>query len=398
MHFDAREWGHWWAVHLRWFLSDARLLFRRTGQEFGDDRCTQLAAGIAYYVLFSIFPLAILFVSISGLILTDDSIKQDVVNQIFDTLPLSEGEGRDDLESAVDGIATGLSALGLISGLALLWSATAMMGSIRHALNEAWDTSYRRPFLKGKLLDLTLVLGVGLLISASISATLFLQVARNLSSDLSDALGPLGSGATAGFEVVAILVPLLLSFATFAVLYKYVPSVRTRFRHVWPGALLAAVLFELLKNGFAFYLRFFGNYDAIYGSLAAVIIFLFFVYLSAVALLLGAEMASEWPRVIHGHYDADLARHGVGPRASWYRRILVAFSGLVSEEAPSPAHVDDESARAQRLGRRAAQITQRRTEARAAPDDGEPPPATGPPHPPSPADDPSAGTPPPKPD
>lgn len=381
MRFDPHEWLHWWTVYLRWAWSDARLLFRRTAQEFLDDRCTQLAAGIAYYVLFSIFPLAILVVSISGLILTDASIREDVVDEIFSALPLSEGEGREDLETAVDGIATGLSAIGLISIIGLLWSATAMMGAIRHALNEAWDTAYRRPFLQGKLLDLGLVFSVGLLVTLSLSATLFLQVARNLSDDLSDAMGPLGAGAAAGFEVVAVLVPLLISFVTFAAVYKYVPSVRTHFRHVWPGALLAAVLFELLKNGFALYLRFFGNYDAVYGSLGAVIIFLFFVYLSAVALLIGAEMASEWPRVIHGHHDAELARHGLGPRVPWYRRLLAAFTGMVRDVEPAPAHVDDESARTERLGRKAAQVGERRRSLPAAP------PAA---HPPSLADDPES--------
>ena len=387
MHFDAREWRHWWAVHLRWWWSDTRLLLRRTGQEFVDDRCTQLAAAIAYYVLFSVFPLAILLVSISGLILTDAGIREDVIDEIFNALPLSEGEGREDLESAVDGIATGLSAIGLISILGLLWSATAMMGSIRHALNEAWDTTYRRPFLRGKLLDMALVGSVGVLVSLSLGATLFLQVARNLSDDLSDALGPLGAGTSGAFEVVAILVPLLLSFVTFAAVFKYVPSVRTRFRHVWPGALLAAVLFELLKNGFALYLRYFDNYDAIYGSLGAVIIFLFFVYLSAIALLLGAEMASEWPRVIHGHYDDELARYGIGPRAPWHRRLLAALGGLVGDEQPGPEHVDDEEARVARQDRKTETLRQRRA-------------ATAPPRPivapPSLADDPGPGLPPPE--
>ena len=394
MHFDAREWSHWWVVHLRWFLSDARLLFRRTAEEFLDDHCSQLSAGIAYYVLFSIFPLAILVVSISGLVLTDDSIRQDVVDEIFQALPLSESEGRGDLESAVDGIATGLSAIGLVSILGLLWSASAMMGSIRYALDEAWDTSYRRRFLRGKLIDLGLLLGVGVLISASISTTVVLQVARNISDDFSETLGPIGSGTSAGFEVVAIFVPLLLSFLTFAVIYKYVPSVRTHFRHVWPGALLAGVLFEFLKNGFATYLRFFGNYDAVYGSLGAVIIFLFFVYLSAVALLIGAEMASEWPRVIHGHYDAELASHGLGPRAPWYRRLLAAFSGLVSDAGPAPAHVDDDSARSDRLGRKEAEVRQRRAAAAPASDDAivpEPQTPAAPLRPPSLADDPGGG-------
>jgi membrane protein len=340
MPFDAAAWRDHWALRLRRCWSDSLLLCRRTAQEFLDDHCTQLAAAIAYYVLFSIFPLAILLVSISGLILTDDRLRADVVEEIFRSLPLTEGEGRDSLQSAVDGIAGGLSAIGLISVVGLAWSATAMMGAIRHALNTAWDTSYRRPFLRAKLVDATLVLGVGLLIGVSIGATLFLQVARVVSDDVSDALEPLGAGAHVLFDVVALLVPLLISFVIYAALYKYVPSVRTRFRDVWPGALLAAVLFELLKNGFAVYLRYFGNYDAIYGSLGAVIIFLFFVYLSALALLIGAELAAEWPRVRRGDYAAEEARRRAAPRAPWRRLGVVLLRGLVSSAPASPADPD----------------------------------------------------------
>ena len=361
MHFAAREWRHWWAVHLRWWAQDTRLLVRRTAAEFLDDSCTHLAAGIAYYVLVSIFPLAILFVSISGLVLTNDAIRADVVNEVFDAVPLSEGEGRADLEDAIDGIASGFSAIGLISIVGLLWSASGVMGAIRHALNEAWDTNYRRPFLRGKLLDLGMIFGAGLLLTSSVASTIFLQIARRVSDDLSDALGPLGAGATGGFEVVAVFVPLLLSFATFLVIFKYVPSVTTHFRHVWPGALFAAILFELLKNGFAFYLRFFGDYDAVYGSLGAVIAFLFFVYLSAVALLLGAEMASEWPRVIHGHYDAELAQHGIGPRGPRWRSALAALTGLVRTREAAPAHISDASGLDVRRRRKARLIEDRAT-------------------------------------
>ncbi len=341
MPFDYADWPNHWAPHLRRLWSDVRLLCRRTAQEFLDDHCTQLAAGIAYYVLFSIFPLAILLVSISGLLLTDDQLRANVVDEIFRSLPLSEAEGRDNLESAVDGIATGLSAIGLISVVGLVWSAMAMMGAIRHALDTAWDVTRRRPLVRAKLVDATLVLGVGLLIAVSVGATMFLQVARVVSADVSDALGPVGAGASALFDVVALLVPLLISFATFAALYTYVPSVPTRFRHVWPGALLAAVLFELLKNGFAVYLRYFGNYDAIYGSLGAVVIFLFFVYLSALALLIGAEMASEWPRVRRGRYDAAGGPRRAAQRAPLRRRALGVLRGLVA--ADGAAHHADEA-------------------------------------------------------
>ena len=234
------------------------------------------------------------------------------------------------------------------------------MGGIRHALNEAWDVTYRRPFLRAKLLDLLMVTAVALLVGLSIGATFFLQVARRVSGSLSDWLGPLGSGATGSFEVVAVLVPLTVSFATFMFIYKVVPSVRTRWREIWPGALLAALLFEVIKNGFAIYLRYFGNYDAVYGSLGAVIAFLFFVYVSASIMLLGAEMAAEWPRVIHGHYDAELARGGAGSGAPLWRRLLAAATGMVRSQDVAPDAIED---RAPAEGRRQRRLDEARQQA-----------------------------------
>ena len=255
MHAEPRYWWHWWAVNVRWWWRDIRVLVRETIREFGADQCPQLAAGISYYVLFSIFPLALLFLAISGLALANESLREDLANNLFDLLPLSEGEGREDLESAISGLTTGISIVGLVSLVGLMWSASGMMGALRRALSQAWDTDYKRPFLHGKLLDFVMVLSLGILMGLSVGATIFLQVARRVSDDLSDALGPLGSGATLSLEVVAVLVPLLLTFVTFMVLFKFVPSVKTRFRSIWPGALLAAVLFEAVKNGFAFYCR-----------------------------------------------------------------------------------------------------------------------------------------------
>ncbi|MEE9276906.1 MAG: YihY/virulence factor BrkB family protein [Dehalococcoidia bacterium] len=400
MRLDPHYWRHWWALHLHWWWGDVRLLFRRTFSEFGDDHCTQLAASISYYVLFSIFPLAILFVSVSGLILTDNSIRDDVVDQLFDALPLSEDEGRADLESAIDGVATGFSAVGLISLLGLLWSASGMMGALRQALNQAWDTDFRRPFLRGKLVDFVMVLGMGTLLTLSIGSTIFLQVARRVSDDLSDFLGPLGAGATVSFEVVAVLVPLVFSFATFMFVFKFVPSVKTRFAHVWPGALLAALLFEVVKNGFAIYLRNFGNYDAVYGSLGAVIAFLFFVYVSANILLLGAEMAAEWPRVIHGHYDKTLERAGQGPAPPLRRRAKTALGRLVRHEEEAPEHIADTSAGERRRQRKAEEIARRLADRSPPPGEQTPPspetqpgPAPSPPHSPAPESPPTESAP-----
>lgn len=341
-----------------------RVLVRETVREFGADQCPQLAAGIAYYVLFSIFPLALLLLATSGLMLANESLREDLVDNLFDVLPLSEGEGRDDLKSAISGLTTGISLVGLVSIVGLMWSASGMMGALRRALNQAWDTDYKRPFLHGKLLDFVMVLGLGMLMSLSAGATIFLQVVRRVNDDLSGALGPLGSGTTLSLEVVAVFVPLLLSLVTFMVLFKFVPSVKTRFRSIWPGALLAAVLFEGLKNGFAIYLRYFGNYDVVYGSLGIVVAFLFFVYVSANIMLLGAEMASEWPRVIHGHYD-DVPedevqkRESAEPRKALWRRLRGELMGLFRGDERAPDHIEDTAGWDTRQRRKADEIARR---------------------------------------
>lgn len=99
------------------------------------------------------------------------------------------------------------------------------------------------------------------------------------------------------------LLPLAFSFVIFALVYRFVPNDRISWRDVWPGALLAAFLFEVAKNAFAWYLANFANYSLVCGSLGAVIAFLFWSYLSALILLLGAELASEYSRLLGLHRE-----------------------------------------------------------------------------------------------
>lgn len=358
-----RRWRVTFAVRARYVRRDALLLVKRTLKDFLDDHCTQLAASISYYVLFSIFPLAIFIVAISGIVLRNEAVRDDLLDQLIQTLPLSETEARADIEGSIDNLAQGFSVAALVALGGLLWSASGMMGALRFALNQAWDTDYRRPFVIAKALDILMVLGVGVLLLASIAATVIMQVARRASSEIADWLGPLGTSATLSVELVALFVPLTISFVTFLVVLKIVPSVRTHFAHIWPGALLAAVLFEIVKNGFALYLRYFGNYDAVYGSLGAAIAFLFFVYISAIVLLLGAEMAAEWPRVTHGWYDEDPdaapeAEQDEGKRGGVFGVVI----GLVKGERSAPVHVED-TAIAERRRQRIRHEIDRRLEA-----------------------------------
>ena len=132
------------------------------GQDFYHDHCPQQAAGIAYRVLFSIVPLAIVLVSIFGLVLQDDAVRKDVVDAIVRHLPVTVA-GRKDVENALTSIATPLSAAGLLSLALFAWAATGMMAGIRFGLETAMHVTESRPTFRGKAVDLLLVVGAGLL-------------------------------------------------------------------------------------------------------------------------------------------------------------------------------------------------------------------------------------------
>ena len=310
-------------------------LGRRSLQEFFADNCSQTAAAISYYVLFSLFPLLIFLVGVLGLFLRDSQLQRDIINEVLDFVPLSEDEGRDQVTEAVRGVAgAGSSALGLFGLLGMAWSASSMFGVIRRAINTAFDLDYRRPPAQQKLLDLAMVPALGLFFLASIAATGFLRLVRQRSEDI-PTLGDAADAAGLLWDAGSFLLPLVLSFAAFMLLYCIVPAARVRPRDVWPGALAAAVLFDVAKIGFSIYLEHFSSYDLVYGSLGAVASFLVWLYLGASIMLFGAEVASEYPRVRRGDYD----RGPPGPRRSpaetlraWARGLFA--TGPADEDTP----------------------------------------------------------------
>lgn len=265
----------------------------RAAEEFARDRGHRLAAQIAYHVLFSLFPLALLVTAVLGLVFGDAEARERVVDFLRENIPLLERESASEITEALRGVTSGAPALGVGAAVVLVWSATAMMAATRDALNVAWDVDDRRPFFRGKLVDLLLVSLVGVMIAASLVL-----------------------GVTGG-----IVFSLPTSFVAFLVLYRVVPSVQATVREVWPGALAAALLFEALKRAFGFYFDNFGSYNAVYGSLGAVAAFLFFVFLAANVLVYGAELASEWPAAARGEREDEEARP-LGERMRRFARGL----------------------------------------------------------------------------
>ncbi len=263
----------------------AWLLLRRSLAEFVRDRCSQHAASIAYHVLFSLFPLAVVLAGASSLVLRVTASRSQAVNTIVGNLPLSASGARQ-IRELLLGATSSTTGLGVLAIIGLLYSAGGMMAALRTALNQARDVHQPRPFLRGKLVDLGLVMLVAMLGLASLALTI---AARFLSAH--------GGVPRWGSWVASLLVPLVLAFSVILLLYRLVPAADVRVRDAWPAALAMSVLLVAAQNLFAVYVSNFSHYNAIYGSLGAVIAFMFFVYLAAELLLLGAEMASEWPRL-----------------------------------------------------------------------------------------------------
>ena len=306
-----------------------RILAVRVVKEFGEDNCSQMAAAISYYVLFSLFPLLIFSMGIVGVVLQDSALQEDLIDAILKNIPFSEDEGRNDVTDAVRGVAgVGSGVLGLFGLLGMAWSGSNMFGVIRRSLNIAYGVDLHRPIVRQKLLDLGMVFGFAPFFILSLAATAGLRFAQAASDDaafvgdLSQALGPL-------WTLASFLLPVVVSFSAFMFLYTIVPAATVKARDVWLGALLAALLFEATKVGFSIYLENFSNYDVVFGSLGAVVAFLFWVYLSANILLLGAEVASEYPRVVRGDYDAPPSTK---PKLPLRTRAWVFLRGLVIHE------------------------------------------------------------------
>jgi membrane protein len=295
------------------------LLALRALREYSADHCSQLAAAISYHVLFSIFPMVVLTVAVVGLVVGEDTVRHDVIANVVDTLPLTP-TGRTQVVELVNGVrGGGASVVGLIGLLVLLWSASGMMGAIRAGINQAWDVDRRRPFVRGKLMDLALLAFSAVAIGAAAGVTIVGRVIRHSGADLPAAVAAFAPFVNAASGVVAVLVTISLLFGAVLLMYVVVPAVPTSVRTVWPGALFAAVGVQALQFGFGVYVANFSHYNQVYGSLGAVIALLFFIYLASNVFLLGAEIASEYPQLPETVSDDDLPHPARWARHRWDR-------------------------------------------------------------------------------
>jgi membrane protein len=258
---------------------ELRLLVE-TVREASHDHAKDLAAAIAFWAFFSIFPLLIGVFSLAGYFLQSSELQARIYEVVTDGFPGSSSLVRDNLEAVVQYRGT-MSWVG-IGGL--FWTAGKGFGAITRAVNRALGAKRTHHFLLSKVRYFFMAVAVSILMITSIAITVALEIVLELSF-----LTRFGFEAVEVSRLESWALSFVLVFLIFALIYKLAPYVEVHWRQVLPGALLAAALFELVKAAFVLYLDRIADFEAIYGSLSSIIVLLLWLYLSALILVYGAE-------------------------------------------------------------------------------------------------------------
>ncbi|TFD87830.1 YihY/virulence factor BrkB family protein [Cryobacterium serini] len=269
-----------------------KYVFKRTFSEFGTDQCTDIAATLTYYAVLSLFPMLIALVSLLGVFGQGRQSADTLLTILASVAP---GDALDVIRGPIEQFSTAPSAgFALVAGIAVaIWSASGYVGAFSRAMNRIYEIDEGRSFLKLKPTQLLVTI-------IAIALLLIVVLILAISGPITDAVGAaLGLGQTvqlawsiAKWPVLAATVVLLI-----AVLYYFTPNVRQpKFRWLSLGAMVALVAIVVASLGFGFYVTTFSNYAKTYGSLAGIVIFLLWLWLTNLALLFGAEFDAELER------------------------------------------------------------------------------------------------------
>ena len=277
--------------------------------QFHENDLFTSAAAMSYFGLMTLFPALLLLFALSNRLAAGTQMLAHVV-QVY---PGSSKFLHETVQS-LSGISTGI----IIScGLIVMWAGSWVFAVVERALNRIWGTM-PRTFLHGRALTLGMIGIVGLLLSVSVMVTsvlLYLQeIAGRLSPRQLENYRLLSSVGSVFWQIVFALVSLLVTFTLFAIVYRFMPNAYVTVRDVIPGAVIAGLLWEGAKYGFAWSLNY-PDYNQIYGSVGAVVAVLVWGYVSSLVLLFGAQLTSVFHRE---HMEHPVAQTNISvPSASF---------------------------------------------------------------------------------
>jgi membrane protein len=267
-------------------------ILRRTLRSFGRHHCTDLAAGLTYFGVLSLFPALIALVSLLGLV---GQSKQGIDALFAVVGQLAPGAALDTVKGPIEQLssspATGLALV--IGVVGAIWSASGYVGAFGRAINSIYGVQEGRTIWTLRPVQLGVTIATLVLVSLM---ALLLVISGPVATAIGDALG-LGNAVQAAWSVLKWPVLIIALVLLTALLYYATPNVRLpRFRMLTVGSIAAIIVLGVASSLFGLYVANFGNYNRTYGSLAGIIIFLLWMWLANVALLLGAELDVEVER------------------------------------------------------------------------------------------------------
>ena len=264
--------------------------------DFLGKNCQYIAGAIAFYTLFSMFPLVLAVVSIWGFFSGQEIERAALAEQMAEVVPISS----EFIGQTMRGVVSARAITGVVAVVGMIWASSTAFGAIRKGINTAWGVTRTRPFIRERLIDIGLATGAGILMVFLLFVTPMVSSIQNLIQlvfpDVSNELIS---------QIVTFGLTPVIAFATFLVLYKYMPYTNVSLRSVWPGALVSSVAFYITNLVFIWYVNTFALYNAVYGAIGAMMALLTWVYVSAIILLFGALATSRFVSYIERFEDGE---------------------------------------------------------------------------------------------
>ena len=263
--------------------------WRGVGELYNSDGLTH-AASVAYYALISLFPILLLSLGILSEVTADAGERDAVVRFVFRYFPRQF----DFITGQLDAFQTAPVSLGAGGMLMLVWASLGVFNAVTSAVNHAWGVEKRRSFLKHRLVAFLMLLSAGgvLLLGLILASVVRLAESSRFGQEFgrSPALA-WASGMTAHYASTVLLIMCV------ALVFYFIPNTKVRFRDVWPGAIMVGLLWRVAFSLFAWYASDLATWNVVHGSIAAVVVFLIWIYVSVVILLYGVEMTASYARL-----------------------------------------------------------------------------------------------------
>jgi len=271
-------------------LGDVREFVGYVYEKAGEDNIFFLASGMTFSLLLAALPFLLLLLSVAGLVLTPqfEAPQGVVLGRLWELLPVGSASVQGYLAGQLQDILSSAGSVGLVSAVLFVWFSTRLFGAVRTVLAEVFDLGEPPGVIRGKWLDVQLVLVSTVLLTLNVAIT---TVLSGLGQQLLELAG-LQAGPTT--RLAAFATAFLFIYVMFLLIFKFVSLNRIRWRTAALAALFASVSFELLKVGFGWYVSNFADYSSIFFAFSVLVVVVLAIYYGSILFILGGEVAQVY--------------------------------------------------------------------------------------------------------